>query len=91
MRLEVDRIQACYGETQALFDVSLDVGAGEAVALLGANGAGKTTTLRAVLGLTPASSGKIRFDGAEITRWPTHRIARAGVGWVPEERRCFRR
>ena len=89
MRLEVDRIQACYGENQVLFDVSLDVGAGEAVALLGASGAGKTTTLRAILGLTPASSGNIRFEGAEITRWPTHRIARAGVGWVPEERRVF--
>ena len=89
MRLEVDRIRARYGETQVLFDVSLNVDAGEAVALLGASGAGKTTTLRAILGLTRASSGAIRFEGEEITHWPTHRIARAGLGWVPEERRVF--
>jgi branched-chain amino acid transport system ATP-binding protein len=59
------------------------------VALLGANGAGKTTILRAILGLTPPRSGVIRFDGADITRTPTHAIARAGVGWVPEDRRIF--
>jgi branched-chain amino acid transport system ATP-binding protein len=65
------------------------VGEGEVVALLGASGAGKTTTLRAILGLTPARAGEIRFEGREITRWPTHVIARAGIGWVPEERRVF--
>jgi len=87
--LEVDRIDTFYGETQALFDVSLRVGAGEVVALLGANGAGKTTTLRSILGLTPARHGRIRFSGADVTRAPTHRIARMGVGWVPDDRRIF--
>ena len=61
--LALDRVDAFYGETQVLFGVSLDVGRGEVVALLGANGAGKTTTLRAILGLTPARSGHIAFDG----------------------------
>lgn len=89
MRLVLDRVQGYYGETQVLFDLSLSVGAGEVLALLGASGAGKTTTLRTILGLTPARSGAVLFEGREITRWPTHRIARAGVGWVPEERRVF--
>lgn len=89
MRLEVDAIDTYYGETQALFGVTLSVGAGEVVALLGANGAGKTTILRSVLGLTPARRGRIRFDGADITRAEVHTIARAGVGWVPDDRRVF--
>jgi branched-chain amino acid transport system ATP-binding protein len=87
--LEVDAIHAFYGETQALFGVSLSVAAGEVVALLGPNGAGKTTTLRAILGLTPARRGSIRFDGRDITRVPTHDIARRGIGWVPDDRRVF--
>jgi branched-chain amino acid transport system ATP-binding protein len=87
--LEVERIDGFYGETQVLFDVSLRVGEGEVVALLGANGAGKTTTLRAILGLTRARRGAIRFAGAEITHTPTHEIARAGIGWVPDDRRVF--
>jgi branched-chain amino acid transport system ATP-binding protein len=87
--LEFDRVDAAYGETQVLFDVSLAVGDGEVVALLGANGAGKTTTLRAILGLTPARAGAIRFKGRDITRLPTHVIARAGIGWVPDDRRVF--
>jgi branched-chain amino acid transport system ATP-binding protein len=57
------------------------------LALLGANGAGKTTTLRAILGLTPARRGRVRFAGNDITDWPTHMIARLGVGWVPDDRR----
>jgi len=85
--LELAHINTFYGETQALFDVSLSVGTGEVVALLGANGAGKTTTLRSVLGLSRPRSGEIRFAGAPIERWPTHRIARAGIGWVPDDRR----
>jgi len=87
--LAIDRIDAYYGETQVLFGVSLDVRAGEVVALLGANGAGKTTTLRAVLGLTPARTGRIVFDGHDVTRWPTHEVARLGLGWVPDDRRVF--
>ena len=85
--LKVEGIRTFYGETQALFDVSLQVGAGEVVALLGATGAGKTTTLRSILGLTPARRGTIRFDGSDVTHQSTHAIARAGVAWVPEERR----
>lgn len=85
--LQFDRVRTFYGETQALFDVSLSVGAGEVVALLGPTGAGKTTTLRSILGLTPPRAGRVIFDGHDVTRRPTHAIARLGVGWVPEERR----
>jgi branched-chain amino acid transport system ATP-binding protein len=87
--LLVDRASTFYGESQALFDVSLRVEAGEVVALLGPNGAGKTTTLRTILGLTAARSGTVSFDGRDVTRTPTHEIARAGVGWVPDDRRIF--
>ena len=89
MILDVAGIETFYGETQALFGVSLTVGQGEVVALLGPSGAGKTTTLRSILGLTPARSGAITFDGSDITRRPTHEIARLGVGWVPDDRRIF--
>jgi branched-chain amino acid transport system ATP-binding protein len=85
--LQLANIRTWYGETQALFDVSLEVEAGEVVALLGPTGAGKTTTLRSILGLTPPRAGRILFDGHELAHWPTHRIARLGIGWVPEERR----
>ena len=89
MILQLADVDTFYGETQALFGVSLSIDDGEVVALLGANGAGKTTTLRSILGLTPARGGTIRFDGAEITRKPTHEIARAGISWVPDDRRIF--
>jgi len=85
--LQVDGIETYYGETQALFGVSLAVAAGEVLALLGVSGAGKTTTLRSILGLTPPRRGRIHFDGADITGLATHTIAQRGVGWVPEERR----
>jgi len=87
--LEVDTIHTYYGETQALFGVSLQVRRGEAVALLGPNGAGKTTVLRSILGLTPARRGAVRFEGTDITRAATHDIGRAGIGWVPDDRRIF--
>ncbi len=89
MILEVNGLETFYGESQVLFGPSLRVGEGEVVSLLGANGAGKTTTLRSILGLTPPRRGAIHFDGAEITRRPTHEIARAGIGWVPDDRRIF--
>ena len=85
--LDVANIDAYYGETQALFSVSLSVRSGEVLALLGANGAGKTTVLRAVLGLTRASRGDIRFQGRSIVARATHQIAGAGIGWVPDDRR----
>jgi branched-chain amino acid transport system ATP-binding protein len=72
-----------------LFGASLSVGKAEVVALLGPNGAGKTTTIRSILGLTRPRSGAIRFDGAEITALPTHRISSMGISWVPDDRRVF--
>jgi branched-chain amino acid transport system ATP-binding protein len=85
--LEVSGIDSFYGETQALFTVSLSVEPGEVLALLGANGAGKTTVLRSILGLTRARCGDIRFQGRSIAASATHDIACAGIGWVPDDRR----
>jgi branched-chain amino acid transport system ATP-binding protein len=87
--LDVRGIDTYYGESQVLFGVSLEVDAGEIVGLLGPSGAGKTTTLRSILGLTPARAGVIEWQRRDITRWPTHRIARLGIGWVPDDRRVF--
>ena len=89
MMLALRDIDTYYGETQALFGLALDVGEGEVVALLGPNGAGKTTTLRSILGLTRPRRGRVTFDGRDVTGWPTHLIARAGLGWVPDDRRVF--
>lgn len=89
MRLQLRGIETLYGETQALFGVTLEVGVGEVVALLGANGAGKTTTLRSILGLNPPRAGSIWFDGEDISRTATHEISRLGIGWVPDDRRIF--
>ncbi len=89
MILEVQNIETFYGESQVLFGISLNVGEGEIVSLLGPNGAGKTTTLRSILGLTPAATGRIHFDGSDVTRMPTYNIARRGLGWVPDDRRIF--
>lgn len=87
--LEIDNINTYYGETQALFDVSLNVNDGEIVSLLGPNGAGKTTTIRSILGLTAPKTGEINFLGESITRKPTHLISKRGIGWVPDDRRIF--
>jgi len=87
--LSVQRIHSFYGETEVLFGVSLEVAAGEVVALLGPNGAGKTTTIRSILNLSQVKAGAIHFDGTDITRAPTHEIARRGIGWVPDDRRIF--
>ena len=89
MILDATAIHTYYGETQVLFGVDLNIEQGEVVALLGPNGAGKTTTLRSILGLTPARQGQIRFDDRDITQASTHSIARAGIGWVPDDRRIF--
>ncbi len=85
--LDVTNIDTFYGETQALFGVSLSVASGEVLALLGANGAGKTTILRSILGLTRPRRGEIRFEGRSLGNTATHEIARAGIGWVPDDRR----
>lgn len=87
MILEIENIDTFYGETQALFSVSLSIGHGEVFALLGPNGAGKTTTIRSILALTRPRKGTIKFEGTDVTRAPTHVIARKGIGWVPDDRR----
>jgi branched-chain amino acid transport system ATP-binding protein len=87
--LEASDITAFYGAAQVLFGVSLRVGEGEAVALVGRNGMGKTTTIRALLGLTPPSSGRISFAGRTLTGLAPHSIARLGLGLVPEGRQVF--
>jgi branched-chain amino acid transport system ATP-binding protein len=82
-------IEAYYGDSHILFDLSLDVGEGEVVCLLGRNGAGKTTTLKSICGLVPPRSGRIALRGQELAGLPPYRIARLGIGYVPEERRIF--
>ncbi|MEM7025839.1 MAG: ABC transporter ATP-binding protein [Pseudomonadota bacterium] len=86
--LALEGIEAFYGPSQALFGVSLEVGPGEMVALLGRNGMGKTTTIRAILGLVRAQ-GRIAFEGTDLTGMDAFKIARAGIGLVPEGRRVF--
>jgi branched-chain amino acid transport system ATP-binding protein len=87
--LEVRDVHTAYGLSRVLFGVSLEVGAGECVCLLGRNGVGKTTTMRSIIGLTPPSAGRIVWKGRDITGWPAYRVARAGIGFVPEDRRIF--
>ncbi len=87
--LEVSDLHAGYGQAHILHGLGFTVAAGEAVALLGRNGAGKSTTLKALIGLLPLRSGVIRLGGVAIEGWETHRRARAGLGYVPEERRVF--
>ncbi|MGH7729495.1 MAG: ABC transporter ATP-binding protein [Vulcanimicrobiaceae bacterium] len=87
--LEVERIDTYYGKSHILREVSLRVGHGELVALLGLNGAGKTTTLRSILGLTAPRSGSVRYAGRELRGLSAYAIARLGIGYVPEGRRMF--
>ncbi len=87
--LDVHDIHTYYGKSHILDGVSLSVGEGELVTLLGRNGAGKSTTLRSIIGLTPARSGSITILGRDTTRWPPYRIAALGTGFVPEGRRIF--
>ena len=87
--LELVDIYAAYGLSRVLFGISLEVNAGECVCLLGRNGVGKTTTMRSVMGLTPPSAGRVRFKSRDITGWSPYRVARAGIGFVPEDRRIF--
>ena len=87
--LTVSNLQAGYGDTQVLFDVSFALDRGEAVALLGRNGMGKTTTVKAILGLVPPRAGAISFEGRAITGWPPFKVAQQGIGLVPEGRQIF--
>jgi len=87
--LVVDGLEASYGLSQVLFGVSLAIAPGEMVTLMGRNGMGKTTTVRAVMGLTPARAGRVRFAGQEIRGWPAYRVAQGGIGLVPEGRQIF--
>lgn len=89
MLLEVHDINTYYGLSHILFDISLEVDKGEVVVLLGRNGAGKTTTMRSIMGLTPPKSGRVIFNGKDITGAPPYQVARLGIGFVPEDRRIF--
>jgi len=87
--LSVRDLHAYYGRAHILHGLSLEAGAGEVVALLGRNGAGKSTAMKAIMGLVPPAKGEVSFAGRRIERLPTYRIARLGLGYVPEERRIF--
>ena len=87
--LDVREIHTAYGLSRVLFGVSLQIGAGECVCLLGRNGVGKSTTMRSIIGLTPPQAGRVLWKGADITGWEPYRVARAGIGFVPEDRRIF--
>jgi len=89
MILELKEVNAFYGQSHILHDVSLAVGEGEVVCLLGRNGAGKTTTLRSIMGLTPAHSGSIRFQDMETSKKKPFQVARLGIGYMPDDRRIF--
>jgi branched-chain amino acid transport system ATP-binding protein len=87
--LEVSNIETSYGLSRVLFGVSFKIAPGEMVSLMGRNGMGKTTTVRSIMGLTPAASGSIRFAGEEIRNFPAYRVAKCGIGLVPEGRQVF--
>jgi branched-chain amino acid transport system ATP-binding protein len=87
--LEVSGLSAGYLGENVVEGVDVEVGAGQAVAIIGSNGAGKTTLFRAVCGMLPVSGGRVRFDGQDVTGRPTHRVARAGLAYVPAERHLF--
>src|ERR1700721_620491 len=89
MKLSVENLNSHYGPAHILFDITLDVGEGEVVALLGRNGAGKSTTFRSIVGLVAQRTGRIMFEGRDVSAEPTHVIVRGGLGYVPEERRIF--
>jgi branched-chain amino acid transport system ATP-binding protein len=89
MKLSVRGLNSFYGPAHILFDGALDVDDGEVVALLGRNGAGKSTTFRSIVGLVAQRTGRIEFEGRDVSAQPTHAIARGGLGYVPEERRIF--
>ena len=87
--LSVRDVHTAYGLSRVLFGVSIEVRAGECVCLLGRNGVGKSTTMRSIMGLTPPHAGRIVWKGRDVTGWAPYRVARAGIGFVPEDRRIF--
>jgi branched-chain amino acid transport system ATP-binding protein len=89
VKLQVSGLNAWYGPAHILFDLNLEVGSGEVVALLGRNGAGKSTTFKAVVGLLEQRSGRILYEGRDLSGAPAYQVARAGLGYVPEDRRIF--
>ena len=87
--LQVDALDLYYGDAQALSGVSIEIAAGEVVAIVGANGAGKSSLIRAIHGIEKPAAGHVRFDGTDVTGWPSHRICETGVGHVAEGRQVF--
>lgn len=87
--LEVENIHTAYGTSRVLFGITLDIKPGECVCLLGRNGVGKTTTMRSIMGLTPPTSGTVKFKGRDVTGRAPYQLAREGIGYVPEDRRIF--
>jgi branched-chain amino acid transport system ATP-binding protein len=88
--LSLSDVHTYYGKSHILHGVSLEVGPGEVVGLLGRNGVGKSTTLKSVMGLAPPASGRVTFEGRDITGLAPHHLPRLGIAWVPEDRRIFR-
>ena len=87
--LKVEGLQARYGRSQVLHDISIDAAPGEITCILGRNGVGKSTTLKCIMGLLTPNAGSVRYDGTAITGWPAYAVARSGIGYVPEERLIF--
>ncbi|MFL2738806.1 MAG: ABC transporter ATP-binding protein [bacterium] len=87
--LELKKVETAYGQSQVLYGIDLEVNDGEVVTLLGRNGMGKTTTIHSIMGLVKTRSGQIIFDGDHVQEWPAYRVARTGMGLVPEGRQIF--
>ena len=87
--LEINNLETSYGQSQVLFGIDLKINQGEVVTLIGRNGMGKTTTINSIMGLVKTKSGEIIFDGSYIHKWPPYKIARTGIGLVPEGRKIF--
>ena len=87
--LELKKVETAYGQSQVLYGIDLEVNDGEVVTLLGRNGMGKTTTIHSIMGLVKTRSGEIIFDGNHVQEWPAYRVARTGMGLVPEGRQIF--